>query len=559
MPFFCFSEETKWVIAAQKFTYTKGQEDNSITSATAESVPANILERINKLLVRNVYPDEKLERTRYKLRNERQSLYLQLSSEYKKRDALLLNNYSSVKLKKNIRDEEKKIQEIRDKISENLETLRNEEDKLEQNMQKASLSVNTNGEESQLKGLTRLFRKIFIKEDALITNENIAFYNDDVTALYTPSEKAMKDGYTGFLFDKNISSANINTLITGKITSYGEYLSVEVDMYVYPGAKKVASVMEIGSTDDMELITTSIANQLVPYITNSMPVDLMFTVNPVEASNYSIYIDDVLQTTDGKNIDIESGVHTIQFVCEGYKTAETSYYFEGNKKYQIDVDLIELKEGTVTFELKKVMEGDILINGKLADKIDERHTSIKINGNQILGEFIGEEGKTAFFYVPQENYYDGSYVRINPKTFDRDKYIDVSRKVMYGSYSAFMVSLIPFFYTYGNLVNEAELYKNHHVKYQEAIKWQNAYNVCSVITISCGAVWGASLIHYLFAANTVLPSKAKAPKKKKNKTEVVSEVDITVEEDVLESAEIEDDEITDIEVDDNPEIISEEE
>ena len=89
-PLFC--ESGKWTIGAQKFTYTRGQKKGNVEDKIAQTLPSAILENLNRAMQRNVMPDEKLERTRYKLRLERQSLYLQLSSEYKKRDSLILNH-----------------------------------------------------------------------------------------------------------------------------------------------------------------------------------------------------------------------------------------------------------------------------------------------------------------------------------------------------------------------------------------------------------------------------------------------------------------------------------
>ena len=94
-----FGETGKWVIAAQKFQYTRGQSEGAVQSGVSEMLPSAILENLNRSLQRNVMPDEQLERTLYKLRSERQSLYLQLSSEYKKRDALVLENYTDSTLK----------------------------------------------------------------------------------------------------------------------------------------------------------------------------------------------------------------------------------------------------------------------------------------------------------------------------------------------------------------------------------------------------------------------------------------------------------------------------
>ena len=97
LPLFC--DSSKWTIAAQKFKYARGQKEGALQEGTATMLPSIILENLNRSLQRNVMPDEMLERERYKLRTERQSLYLQLSSEYKKRDSLVLNNYSDAKLR----------------------------------------------------------------------------------------------------------------------------------------------------------------------------------------------------------------------------------------------------------------------------------------------------------------------------------------------------------------------------------------------------------------------------------------------------------------------------
>ncbi len=502
--------ESKWTIAAQKFSYSKGQVNNSVTDATAVSIPADILENINRTLARNVYPDEKLERARYESRKERQSLYLQLTSEYKKRDALVLQNYSDSKLKKALADESKKISELEQKINVNLNLLKEQENQLELEMEKALSGEDINPfEDTEIKRFSRFFKRIFTKEETVISSENIGCYKNDTAALYEPSEALLEEGYTSHNFEKAVYSAGINALMTGNITGYGEYLSVEVDVYLYPGAKKIASVMEVGSINELDLITVSLANQIVPGLTNSMPVEVSFSISSAESDSCEIFIDDVLQNSDSKKITIDSGVHSIQFACKGYKTAETSYYFEGNKKYQVDVNMVELQEGILNIALRKPLNGQVIVNGHVADEIDNNRTQIKINGNQILGDFISENGETAFFYVPESNYYDGSYVTINPKPMDREKYLDTRRKWMYGAYSAFMVSLIPYFYTYGNLVNQANLYNDGKISRDEAMKWQTSYNVCSGIVIGCGIFWGYELIRYLVAANSVLPEKGK--------------------------------------------------
>ena len=507
-----FGETGKWVIAAQKFQYTRGQSEGAVQSGVSEMLPAAILENLNRSLQRNVMPDEQLDRTLYKLRSERQSLYLQLSSEYKKRDALVIENYSDSKLKSAIKNEEKKIQEIQDKIDKNLQELKEQTEETSVKMELLSNQAVKNDDEelSEFEKFHQLFKNIFVKDKSLYTTETISFYRNDSASLFKPSENAVKAGIASGTFEKEVVSAGINSLIVGSITGYGDYISVSAELFLYPGAKSAGVVTEIGSTNDMELITSSIAMQLLPLITNAMPVELQIEILPaIAAINSEIYIDDVLQSNDTNNLILDSGVHNIQFISKNYRTAGTSYYFEGNKKYTIQVNFEELKIGNIQIGLKKNITGEIYANGIKAIPITDTKSQISIDGNAILGEFIAENGETSFYYIPKKNVFDGNFVKINPKPMDRMSYIDTRRKWMYGAYSVFMLSLIPAFYTDGQFKNKYQLYNKGQIDYSEAQAYQTAMNVTRGIAIGCGVFWGFELIRYLIAANSVLPQKAK--------------------------------------------------
>lgn len=506
-----YSTEGIWVLGAEKFKYAKGQQENSVTSNTAEMLPSDILEKLNRALERNVMPDEQYDRGSYKLREERHSLYLQLAAEYKKRDAIVLNNYSSQKLKSEIKTEEKKISDIQKKIDDNLSELREQQQETEEQLELIS-SGNYNSEtkeKSEFELFGNLFRRIFIKDKSYINQEKIKFYRDDYEQLFKPSANAEEDGYLSYNYKKDISSAGINALITGTISEYGSYISVEVKLYVYPGAVCAGTVMEVGSREDMDLIVSGISRQLLPLITNAMPVELNINIGPKTAAQKAIiYVDDILQKTENNSILLESGVHTIQFVCEGYKTAGTSYYFHGNNRYNIEVNFEELKTGYLQIGLRNNLIGDFYMNSEQALKVDDKKSQIAINGSAILGEFVAENGETAFFYIPKKLNYDGSYVTVRPKPKDRMSYIEKRRKWMYGAYSMLMVSLIPTFYTYGTLQNQIQLYNSGLTDYYTANRWQNASNVCRMISIGCGIFWGIELVRYFIAANSVLPQTA---------------------------------------------------
>ena len=511
LPLFC--ENGKWVIAAQKFQMDSGLASDAVNTKTAEMLPSDILEKIGNSVVRNVYPDEQLERTKYKLLTERQSLFLQLSAEYKKRDALVLSNYTKFKLNSALAESKKKIKAIQKKIDDNLEAEKKAQEDYEKNIEKLNSKNQKNNSDSEFTRYKELFKNIFKKDESLIQQEQISFYKDDFNSLYTPSKELADLELTDALYKNAVVKAGINTLLTGHFSKYGEYISVYVDMYSYPSGKNIGSVAEVGSVSELEFVTNSIAMKLVPLLSNSMPVELQLTMNPAEAAaKADIYIDDALQKIESEKLIIDSGLHTIQFICDGYKTAGTTFNFEGNKSYKIEVNFAEPNTGVLQVALKKPLEGDLLMNGERALKVDETRSQIYINGQIVLGEFINEEGETAFFYIPEKLNFDGSKVVINPKPMDRMAYIDKRRKIMYTSYSVFIMSLIPMFYTNANFKNYVELYNNDQTDFKTAKNWQTATNVTRAVSIGCGIFWGYELVRYLIAANTVLPQNARVDK-----------------------------------------------
>ena len=507
-----FGEDGKWVIAAQKFIYARGQTKNTVTSNIEETIPINILEKISRSLERNIMPNERFERENYKLRTERQSLYLQLSSEYKKRDSLVLNNYSDMSMKSELKAEEKKIKQIQEKLEKNIAEQKEKYEKAEAQMHLAAGEVDDddNVELNEAELVKNLIKNIFEQSEDLITEENIALYKDSVESLFKTTVKVKETDYTEPLFEKEVVSSGINGLITGQITSYGDFISVAVDLYNYPGAKKIGSVMEVGEIKELDLITSEISRQILPMIVNTLPVKFVFSIEPEEAKEkLSIYVDDVLQKMENDTVSLDSGSHRIQFVSEGYKSAGVTYFFEGNKKYNIEVKFERPVIGHIQLQLKNELPGNIYANAEPALKFDDRNSQISINGNTILGEFITEDNETAFFYIPKKQTFDGSAVTLNPKPRDRTEYVNTRRKWMYGAYTVFMISLIPTFYTFGNFQINKDLYSKHQIDFETAKRWQTASNISSTISICCGVFWGIELIRYLVAANSVLPQNVK--------------------------------------------------
>ena len=510
----CFSpvfsaQQSNWIIGAQKFSLTGSQNEN-VSEGIAVMFPSRILEKLSENLYRSIQENEQAERELYKLRQDRNSLFLQLSSAVKKRDSLVLGKYSQSELNRKLEEENKKIDQIKLKLSDNSARQKELYAVLEQlEPEKSSATQNSSF-------LVNLF-----SNDKKSVNEKIALYNNDISALFNPSQKAIDEGFTGKQFEKEAVNAKINCLITGHITLLDEYVSVTVETYLYPGCRLINSVTDFGSIDDADLIASNITRQLAPAITNSMPVEIKINVlTDLPDKSLNTYIDDVLYKNTDQAFTIDSGVHFIQFTAEGYKNAGTQYYFEGNQSYEIKVELEEVEPSLVFIVPKSIFEGDFLVNGKSAAKLSDGKSKITINEKSVLGEFITEDKNTSFFYIPKKKLSTGALYTVNVKPMDSSEYIEKRRKSMYLSYSILVTSLIPTiaangkFDDYKTLLsgdNAAKLSSsgNYNKVYKDYQLWNISSKVFSGISIACGIWFAYELYRYFNAANSVLPVDTK--------------------------------------------------
>ena len=253
---FVEAEKTPWVLAARKFNAESARSKSA--EAAASVIPKLILERISVDLNRDVLRDEKISRKTDALLTERLSLFLQLSKEIQARDSLVLNNYSTIEFEMAVHDQQKKIKEIQDKIDANLE--------------RQELVFHPE------KGKKKLVKEL--GKELAPQKEIVTLYKNDSEALFAASSDAESEGVYSRKYAREISSAKINSLITGSMVFYGEYVSVQVDLLVYPGAKKAASAMEVGSLSQISRIAENLSFELLPKIANGLPVELNFNINP---------------------------------------------------------------------------------------------------------------------------------------------------------------------------------------------------------------------------------------------------------------------------------------
>ena len=535
------SSSSGWTIGAEKFRFTQKQTPSDAADGSAEVMPKLILEQLAQNLERIPSAKEQLDRTLYDLQKARIDLFLQLSKESQTRDALVLTAESEKELQSDINEEDRKIADIRKKLCDNLdqaakaeqnaaEKIRQDEERKTQIAQgKVIEEGNIPDEEKDDKQRFRDIIKGFVPGgEEHRKDEKIAFYKNDFTQLFIPDSSLTDVSYTDRRYENAVVTAGINGLITGTMTVYGGYVEVSVSLIIYPGARTTATVTEVGAVSDLRHIAVNTARRLTPEITNSMPVELVFTVQPEEAASHIVItVDDVVYKEIPEHLIVDSGVHSVMFAAPGYKKAGMSYGFRGRRRFAVDVTLVPDNPAELTLLLRKPFAADVYGNGLKYGTVNKDSDSVKIdvNSEPVLGQFITEDGSAAPFYISYQLLKNGAVLAVNTKPFDRSEYIDTRRRWMYGSYSLLIVSLMGTVYTYGNLHSETAAYKNGYVTYEEAKGWQQTAQVCAYISIGCGAVFVYELVRYFIAADSVLPPAAKKTKLKPHVSEAPPEAE----------------------------------
>ena len=509
-----------WVIGAEKFTFANKKDVSPSEDAVSRTVPSLILEQLAENLERVPTAEERLDRSEYALSKSRTDLFLQLSREVQVRDSLLLGNHTEKQLAAKVREAEKKIAELKIKIEENLIEEESQREKAAPDMEREKRrkenieagavveEKKTDAERSDRERFINLFRR---DENEAPASERVSLYKDDFSVLFDAGEEAKKTGYESRSFENAVVAAKINALLTGTMTSYGGYVSVSVSLIVYPGAKVIGTVTDVGSLSDIRSLAVRIARRLTPEITNGMPVELLFTVSPPEAAEHiTISIDDIVYREIPDRLVVQAGVHSVLFSAPGFKQAGTAYAFRGARTFAISAELVPDNPSSLFIRLKKPIVGTLFANGTEAGKTDEENLPLKltINNEPVLGQFITEDGSAAPFYIAYRMLQENASLAFRAEPFDRSKYIDTRRRRLYTSYSVLITSLLATFYTYGNFYAQNAAYAKGYIDIGNVKGWQTASQACVGVSVGCGAWFIYELVRYFIAADKVLPARA---------------------------------------------------
>lgn len=532
-----------WTLGIMEFSFKQKQNRGESKAKAAQVLPQLIVEQFSSENIRTIPQKERLDRRLKELQTERISLFLQLSKEYKTRDSLVLSTNSPRKLEKEIRKQMEKIRDIEIKINDNLDEAKKEIDaaapKIDHD-EAAHADIKNKNDKKALPGFPLKLPFFFFKhneKDEIIT-ENVVLYKGDSTALFAPSEKSSEAGFTSWDFEQEVTGAKINGLITGEITCYGDYCSVTTNLRIYPGGQIFGTVQEVGLLTDLMPLADSIARNLDSKIANALPIMIDFDISPKEiAKDTKIMIDGIvfsLTKTDGSfdnKIIKDSGIHHINIEAPGYENLTFTYSFTDDNMFFVHANLVPKVHGTAHIKLKKYRDGIFHTYGLNQAPVTKEEPSAKldVNGKSVLGVFAvpkqsdddSDSSNIAFFRIPENQAFDGAYLLVNAKPFDRAANIDKRRRWMYTAYTALICSLPFTFYYKGEFTAENFANSQGRGDYDRLRNLQNRSNICAGISAACGVWTAIELVRYLWAADRVLPAKTKIDKKSMKEANMV--------------------------------------
>lgn len=501
-----------WIIAGKKFSLKQTKNSSDSVRKAAEVLPQLILEQISVGKLRVIPNSEILDRKLNELQTERLSLFLQLSKEVKTRDSLVISKIKPKDLEKAIVEAEKKIAEIQEQINENIQKADEEIAKFEKPLEEKK---ENNVFEKFSNEILTFFRK---DEEEKIVTENVKLYKDDANTLFTPSDSANEAGIKSYEFSKELLNSKINGLITGTISTYGDYAGVTVEIFSYPGAKSIGQVTDVGTLTDLVSLAKRLVQSLSPKIANSFPVLVDFEIKPENAKMSSIVtIDGVVYSKLNEPVLLDSGIHTISIEAKGFEPLVLTYLFAGQNRFEVKGELIPDSAGEMNIRLKKFLDGTFYANAINSSKFGyfDDYAKLSVNGKNVLSIFEDSySGQRAFIRIPFDLAQDGNNLVVNAKPFDRAANIDKRRRWMYIAYSSLICSLPFTFYSLGEFtsLNNAYSSNSKNVDYNELQSWQTRSNITQGISIACGVWFAVEMVRYLWAANQVLPAQAKKDK-----------------------------------------------
>ena len=505
------------------------ESEQSSLDTLATQIPSLMLNFLPLGVYRTVYPEEVLDRDLYEINKNKQTQYETLHNAIVTRDALLFSN-SGFNLRKKIKESESSIKTAKEKIASYEEEEKTTLEKFENNKKKKN------------------------------TSELVAIYKNDSSKLFETKNSVISQ--------KEVNSASIRGLITGKIIYNHGFLQVESTLTLYPKNVVIASAAEIGMLDESEYIAQTLMNVLLEAMINDDLIEADILIFPKTAGdNSTIYIEDSVYHGCAVTAMFTSGKHTIRVESPGFDTVFFTMDYEPNKDKLITIEMNEKIDKEILFEKKltsaelkkKKVEGDspvaadadIVQNEKITGPEIYLNTFYyghlplvaNIDENSMLGESVTPEGNSAYFLLKtskdskklkkdkSKDKIDSTIINsqnqnINVQDIDKknpdskkakekkvsvpvakqniEKRIDLTRKIMYWSYGALILT-VPVYYYFSGMSELVEV-NSYMTGNTSSSVFSTGKTISMYVMIGAGVNFLTQLAIYLVNANKVIPT-----------------------------------------------------
>ena len=484
-----FCTEENWTMAAVPFTAGTSLDSQEALERAAETLPRLLLDYLEGSGNRVMEDDEIKNRVLFSLMTERQELFNQLSSELRNRDAIMFNSSTSIEKRKQKKESATRIEELQNKIRSNLAKATDPLG-IDETVKKNDLPV---GQKVAYISPLRPGDKLSL----------VTWRNDSSLFFDKKSESE-----TEFDYEQRVVNAGISALISGSVSERAGFLRATVSLSVYPGGEIAATVSDVGSLSDLPALAELLGQALYPAVINSKPVRLRFEINPPEAAKVAkIYVDGISMISDDQ--DLQSGVHDITIDAAGFKSKEFSYDFYGEEEFLVRVTMREDQKMKVFLDSTTPSSGQFYLNAIPVENAAEASLSY----GTALGEFESVEGYNDFFLLENNNpqRMQGPFqlqkINVRASTSDISAEIEKSRKTMYNSYAALMLSMPLLFFSNGTQIaaKNAYLYGMSDIKRSQ--QWMRVRNFSNALSITLGLNFAFQLGRYLLKANSILPQE----------------------------------------------------
>ncbi|MBO6099900.1 MAG: hypothetical protein J6P07_01025, partial [Spirochaetaceae bacterium] len=403
--------------------------------------------------------------------------------------------------KKLSKESDKQIEEIRKKISLNLQK-----------------SSNPLGEDPSVK--KNIFainpKVVYVSDERPGDKLTIKIWQNDSSRLFDDR----REDENFYDFEKRVLDEHISGIISGSVVERSGFLSITVELAVFPGGIITATLNDVGSLEDLPSLAAIMAKELYPYVLNSKPVQLHFEIMPEDAAKKArIYIDGALPQ-DVAEIEVENGKHQVYIYSDGYEAKHFNYAFTETDEFIIQVKMSPKKIVNVAFEAQTANQS-LYAQGLPVENPEH----VQLEKGTTLGEVSAENGNRRFYIV--KNKTDRTDSKNDPLvhgtiTFQSamDDYtasIEKQRTNLYNSYALLLFSVPMLFFSKGMSIATRNSVLYGRDDSSAADQWEMYYKYSQGVSITLGANFLFQLGRYLYTANKILPQTVDVTEKKGGK------------------------------------------